>query len=105
MLFLILVGKIINKGPVTVGNLNMELFWYVVLMCMLAIYVVLDGYDFGAGIVHLFFATKEKDKRPLPMLLVRFGMPMKSGSLLLEVYFSLLSLPYMPLLSVDFICR
>ena len=43
----------------------MELFWYVVLMCMLAIYVVLDGYDFGAGIVHLFFAKKEKDKKAI----------------------------------------
>jgi len=43
----------------------MELFWYVVLMCILAIYVVLDGYDFGAGIVHLFFATKEKDKKAI----------------------------------------
>tara|TARA_R110000751_G_scaffold80355_3_gene162237 strand:+ start:2595 stop:3638 length:1044 start_codon:yes stop_codon:yes gene_type:complete len=32
---------------------------------MLAIYVVLDGYDFGAGIVHLFFATKEKDKKAI----------------------------------------
>ena len=32
---------------------------------MLAIYVVLDGYDFGAGIVHLFFAKKEKDKKAI----------------------------------------
>lgn len=30
---------------------------------MLATYVVLDGYDFGAGIVHLFFAKTEKDKK------------------------------------------
>ncbi len=43
----------------------MELFWYIVLMSMLAIYVVLDGYDFGAGIVHLFFAKKEKDKKAI----------------------------------------
>ncbi|SHJ66568.1 cytochrome d ubiquinol oxidase subunit II [Pseudozobellia thermophila] len=43
----------------------MELFWYIILMSMLAIYVVLDGYDFGAGIVHLFFAKTEKDKKAI----------------------------------------
>lgn len=43
----------------------MELFWYIVLMSMLAIYVVLDGYDFGAGIIHLFFAKNEKDKKAI----------------------------------------
>lgn len=41
----------------------MELFWYIVLMTMLAVYVILDGYDFGAGIIHLFFAKKEEDKK------------------------------------------
>ncbi len=41
----------------------MEFFWYIVLIIMLATYVVLDGYDFGAGIIHLFFAKKEKDKK------------------------------------------
>lgn len=43
----------------------MELFWYIVLMTMLTIYVVLDGYDFGAGIIHLFFAKTEKDKKAI----------------------------------------
>ncbi|GET46224.1 cytochrome d ubiquinol oxidase subunit II [Capnocytophaga felis] len=40
----------------------MELFWYIVLMFMLGMYVILDGYDFGAGIVHLFFAKTEEEK-------------------------------------------
>lgn len=40
----------------------MELFWYIILMFMLGMYVILDGYDFGAGIVHLFFAKTEKEK-------------------------------------------
>lgn len=40
----------------------MEIFWYVVLMLMLGVYVILDGYDFGAGIIHLFFAKTEEDK-------------------------------------------
>ncbi|WP_066225292.1 cytochrome d ubiquinol oxidase subunit II [Formosa haliotis] len=43
----------------------MELFWYMVLMTMLAIYIILDGYDFGAGIIHLFFAKKEADKKAI----------------------------------------
>ncbi|SEA41657.1 cytochrome bd-I ubiquinol oxidase subunit 2 apoprotein [Flavobacterium gillisiae] len=43
----------------------MEFFWYVVLMGILAVYVVLDGYDFGAGIIHLFFAKTEKDKKAI----------------------------------------
>lgn len=41
----------------------MELFWYIILMSMLTIYIILDGYDFGAGIIHLFFAKTEKDKK------------------------------------------
>ena len=43
----------------------MELFWYIVLMLMLAFYLILDGYDFGAGIIHLFFAKEEKDKKAI----------------------------------------
>ncbi|MBD3724570.1 MAG: cytochrome d ubiquinol oxidase subunit II [Flavobacteriaceae bacterium] len=43
----------------------MEYFWYIVLVLMLAVYVVLDGYDFGAGIIHLFFAKNEKDKKAI----------------------------------------
>ncbi|MBP1840703.1 cytochrome d ubiquinol oxidase subunit II [Formosa algae] len=43
----------------------MELFWYIVLMTMLAVYVILDGYDFGAGIIHLFFSKTEKDKKAI----------------------------------------
>lgn len=43
----------------------MELFWYIVLMTMLAVYLVLDGYDFGSGIIHLFFGKTEKDKKAI----------------------------------------
>lgn len=41
----------------------MELFWYIALLFMLTVYLVLEGYDFGAGIVHLFFAKSEEDKK------------------------------------------
>ena len=40
----------------------MEIFWYVLISVVLAMFFVLDGYDFGTGIIHLFFAKKEKDK-------------------------------------------
>lgn len=40
----------------------MELFWYGIIAVILAMFFILDGYDFGAGIIHLFFAKTEKDK-------------------------------------------
>lgn len=40
----------------------MEIFWYIIIAIVLAVFFVLDGYDFGTGIIHLFFAKKEKDK-------------------------------------------
>lgn len=41
----------------------MELFWFIILMATITIYAILDGYDFGAGIVHLFFAKNEEDRK------------------------------------------
>ncbi|PWJ55060.1 cytochrome d ubiquinol oxidase subunit II [Dyadobacter jejuensis] len=41
----------------------MEIFWFMVLMTMLGIYVILDGYDFGAGIVHLLFTKSEEERK------------------------------------------
>jgi len=40
----------------------MEIYWYSIIAVVLGIFFVLDGYDFGVGIIHLFFAKKEKDK-------------------------------------------
>jgi len=40
----------------------MELFWYIIIAIVLAVFFILDGYDFGAGIIHLFFAKTEQDK-------------------------------------------
>ncbi|MFD1552601.1 cytochrome d ubiquinol oxidase subunit II [Putridiphycobacter roseus] len=40
----------------------MELFWYITIAIVLTVFFILDGYDFGAGIIHLFFAKDEKDK-------------------------------------------
>lgn len=40
----------------------MEIFWYIIIAVVLVVFFILDGYDFGAGIIHLFFAKTEKDK-------------------------------------------
>lgn len=40
----------------------MEIFWYIIIAVVLVMFFILDGYDFGAGIIHLFFAKTEKDK-------------------------------------------
>jgi cytochrome bd ubiquinol oxidase subunit II len=41
----------------------METFWYCALTLMLAVYVVLDGFDFGLGIIYRFVARTEVDRR------------------------------------------
>ncbi len=40
----------------------MEVFWFIIIAIVLAVFFVLDGYDFGVGIIHLFFAKTEEDK-------------------------------------------
>ncbi len=37
--------------------------WYVVLAAMLSAYAVLDGFDFGAGILHLVVARTDEERR------------------------------------------
>lgn len=41
----------------------MEIFWFIIISIILVIFFILDGYDFGVGIIHLFFAKKENDKK------------------------------------------
>ena len=41
----------------------METFWFAVVSVMLAVYVVLDGFDFGAGVVHRFVAWTDVERR------------------------------------------
>src|SRR5438093_3913272 len=40
----------------------METFWYAVVTLMLALYVVLDGFDFGVGILYPFLGRSEADR-------------------------------------------
>src|SRR5215470_11167049 len=41
----------------------METIWFALISVMLAVYVVLDGFDFGAGIMHLFVAKTDEERR------------------------------------------
>ncbi len=40
----------------------METFWYCAVTWMLAVYAVLDGFDFGLGIIYPFVARSEADR-------------------------------------------
>lgn len=41
----------------------MPTLWFWIVAVMLTAYVVLDGFDIGAGIIHLFVATSDKQRR------------------------------------------
>ena len=41
----------------------MEIYWYLIIVFFLAMFFILDGYDFGVGIIHLFMAKGEKDRK------------------------------------------
>jgi len=43
----------------------METLWFVIVAFMLAMYVVLDGFDLGAGMVHLFVARNREERRTI----------------------------------------
>jgi cytochrome d ubiquinol oxidase subunit II len=42
---------------------TVEAIWYALLALMLTVYVVLDGFDFGAGTAHLVVARDEPERR------------------------------------------
>jgi cytochrome d ubiquinol oxidase subunit II len=41
----------------------MEATWYALIGLMLTVYVVLDGFDFGAGVLHRFVARNDEERR------------------------------------------
>ena len=61
LLFLYLVGREIYHGP----RLRMIEIWYGILSFVLIAYVVLDGRNFGAGILHLIVAKTPAERRQL----------------------------------------
>ncbi len=43
----------------------MEFLWYWIIALMIAVYVILDGFDLGAGILHLFVGRSKEDRRSI----------------------------------------
>lgn len=43
----------------------MQTIWFAIVSVMVAIYVVLDGFDFGAGVLHLLVAKKDDERRSI----------------------------------------
>ena len=41
----------------------MQTLWFAIASLVLAVYVVLDGFDFGAGALHLFVARTDRERR------------------------------------------
>src|SRR6202051_4583673 len=41
----------------------MHTFWFCAVALMIAVYVVLDGFDLGAGLIHLWVARTEEERR------------------------------------------
>src|SRR3954454_6790263 len=41
----------------------MSELWFAIASVMLAIYVVMDGFDFGAGVLHLLVAKTDRERR------------------------------------------
>ena len=41
----------------------MSTIWFMIVAVMVAIYVLLDGFDLGAGAVHLFIARTDEERR------------------------------------------
>ena len=54
----------------------METIWFVLVAAMLVAYVVLDGFDIGAGIIHLFIARSDADRQ----LVLRTIAPVWDGN-------------------------
>src|SRR3954449_9036595 len=43
----------------------METLWFCLVAVMIAMYVVFDGFDLGAGIIHLFVAKTPEERRQI----------------------------------------
>ena len=43
----------------------MDTFWFIAVALMITLYVLLDGFDLGAGAIHLFAARNERERRTI----------------------------------------
>src|SRR5579863_2920760 len=41
----------------------MQTLWFILVAAMLSMYVLLDGFDLGAGVIHLFAARTDEERR------------------------------------------
>jgi hypothetical protein len=55
----------------------MHTLWFCLVAAMIAVYVLLDGFDIGAGIVHLGIARTSAERRAV---LASIGMKTISGN-------------------------
>lgn len=83
----------------------METVWFCLVALMIAVYVLLDGFDLGAGAIHFLAAKTEEERR---QILASIG-PVWDGN---EVWLVaaggtlyLRSLRFMPAALADSICR
>ena len=81
ILFLFLVQREINHGPEHVegivpapvnggkampqGGTNMGFLWFAIISVMLTAYVILDGFDMGAGALHLFLGRTDDERKKI----------------------------------------
>ena len=57
----------------------MLLIWFLLVAIMITAYVVLDGFDLGAGVLHLFIARTDEERRLVIRTMARCGTGMKCG--------------------------
>lgn len=54
--------KVTESQIFSTDGFAMETLWFAIIAFMLAMYVVLDGFDLGAGIIHLFVGRSEDER-------------------------------------------
>jgi len=79
--------------------------WFWIVAVMVAAYVVLDGFDLGAGVIYLFAAKTNDERRQVLRAIGPSGMATKFGCSLPAAHSTLLSRGSMPRVLADFICR
>src|ERR1039457_6777985 len=53
------------EKPLSRGGIKMGFIWFAMISVMLAAYVILDGFDLGAGALHLFLGRTDEERRKL----------------------------------------
>ena len=53
--------------------------WFWIVAVMITVYVVLDGFDLGAGVIYLFAAKTNDERRSVLARSAPSGMATKSG--------------------------